>query len=168
MTVDTGPPGQGAHLPGRQRTRRSSPNITATVLVTLAVLVALVPLVWVLYIGDHQGLPGHSRQRPGSPTRMQRHDGVRRPAAASTTRSIGTLLQGLVCAVISIPIGHLRRHLPGRVRRRHAGWASSPRSWSTSSPVSRRSWPRCSSTRCGSRRSASPSPASRCRWPWCC
>ena len=32
---------------------------------------------------------------------------------------VGTLLQGLVCAIISIPIGVFVGDLPGRVRRRH-------------------------------------------------
>ena len=49
MTATLGPTGQGAHLPGRQLARRKLTNSIATVLVSASVLVALVPLIWVLY-----------------------------------------------------------------------------------------------------------------------
>jgi len=83
--------------------RRRIKDVAATVLVTLSVLVALVPLAWVLITVIAKGLPAllsatwftHSLS------------GL---TASSTGGGIyhalvGTLLQGLVCAVISIPLG---------------------------------------------------------------
>ncbi|MGW0020612.1 phosphate ABC transporter permease PstA [Rhodococcus sp. NPDC003382] len=83
--------------------RRRLADYTATVLVTLSVLVALVPLAWVLVTVIAKGLPAllsatwftHSLS------------GL---TASSTGGGIyhalvGTLMQGLVCALISIPIG---------------------------------------------------------------
>ena len=35
--------------------RRKVTNNLATVLVTLSLVIAMVPLLWVLYLGDHQG-----------------------------------------------------------------------------------------------------------------
>ena len=60
--VHTGPAGQGAHIPGRLSLRRKFTNNLATVLVTLSVVIALVPLVWVLYTVIVQG---HRRRHVG-------------------------------------------------------------------------------------------------------
>ena len=83
--------------------RRRLTDYTATVLVTLAVLIALVPLAWVLITVIAKGLPAllsatwftHSLS------------GL---TASSTGGGIyhalvGTLMQGLVCGLISIPLG---------------------------------------------------------------
>jgi len=83
--------------------RRRLADYTATVLVTLAVLIALVPLAWVLITVIAKGLPAllsatwftHSLS------------GL---TASSTGGGIyhalvGTLMQGLVCGLISIPLG---------------------------------------------------------------
>ncbi|NLU82367.1 phosphate ABC transporter permease PstA [Rhodococcus sp. HNM0569] len=83
--------------------RRRLSNITATVLVSLAVLVALVPLVWVLVTVIAKGLPAltsstwftHSLS---GLTASSQGGGIYHAL-------VGTLLQGLVCAVISIPLG---------------------------------------------------------------
>ncbi|WKG02673.1 phosphate ABC transporter permease PstA [Mycolicibacterium sp. HK-90] len=83
--------------------RRKLTNHLATVLVTLSLLVALVPLVWVLYSVITRGMAALS-----SPTWFTNSQ------AGMTTFTagggvyhalIGTLLQGLVCSLISIPIG---------------------------------------------------------------
>ncbi|MFV8162302.1 phosphate ABC transporter permease PstA [Mycobacterium sp. 134] len=83
--------------------RRKLTNHFATVLVTSSLLVALVPLVWVLYSVIVRGWAALS-----SPTWFTNSQ------AGMTTFSagggayhaiVGTLLQGLVCSLISIPIG---------------------------------------------------------------
>lgn len=83
--------------------RRKLTNHLATVLVTSSLLVALVPLVWVLYSVIVRGWAALS-----SPTWFTNSQ------AGMTTFSagggayhaiVGTLLQGLVCSLISIPIG---------------------------------------------------------------
>lgn len=85
--------------------RRKMTNNVATVLVTASVLVALVPLVWVLYSVISRGITAIT-----SPTWFTNSQ------AGMTTFTagggvyhaiIGTLLQGLVCSLISIPIGVL-------------------------------------------------------------
>lgn len=83
--------------------RRKVTNNVATVLVTGSVLVALVPLVWVLFSVIVKGFKAIS-----APTWFTNSQ------AGMTTFSagggvyhaiVGTLLQGLVCSLISIPIG---------------------------------------------------------------
>jgi len=83
--------------------RRKVADNLATVLVTLSVAIALVPLIWVLYTVVVKGLGAvtsstwwlHSQ---AGMTAFQAGGGAYHAI-------IGTLLQGLVCAVISIPIG---------------------------------------------------------------
>ena len=83
--------------------RRKVADKLATVLVTLSVAIALVPLIWVLYTVVVKGLGAvtsstwwlHSQ---AGMTAFQAGGGAYHAI-------IGTLLQGLVCAVISIPIG---------------------------------------------------------------
>ncbi|MEU3476213.1 phosphate ABC transporter, permease protein PstA [Rhodococcus sp. 05-340-1] len=83
--------------------RRKASNLSATILVSLSVLVALVPLVWVLYTVVSRGLSAVV-----SPTWWQNSQaGVTQFIAGGGAYHaiVGTLLQGLFCAVISIPIG---------------------------------------------------------------
>ena len=66
--------------------RRRASNVVATVLVTLSVAMALVPLIWVLYSVVSKGI------RRGQVDRVvdaftSRHDGVRSRVAVRTTRS---------------------------------------------------------------------------------
>ncbi len=83
--------------------RRKVADNVATVLVTLSVAIALVPLIWVLYTVVVKGLGAvtsstwwlHSQ---AGMTAFQAGGGAYHAI-------IGTLLQGLVCAVIYIPIG---------------------------------------------------------------
>ncbi|REE73568.1 phosphate ABC transporter membrane protein 2 (PhoT family) [Rhodococcus wratislaviensis] len=83
--------------------RRRITDLTATVLVTLAVLVALVPLVWVLVTAVIKGIPALT-----SATWFTHSlSGLTSSAAGGGIYHalIGTILQGLVCAVLSIPLG---------------------------------------------------------------
>ncbi|WP_068165356.1 phosphate ABC transporter permease PstA [Rhodococcus phenolicus] len=84
-------------------TRRRLADYTATVLVTLSVLVALVPLAWVLITVISKGM-----------TALLSSTWFTHSFSGLTASSmgggiyhalIGTLMQGLVCAVISIPLG---------------------------------------------------------------
>jgi phosphate transport system permease protein len=83
--------------------RRKITNNAATVLVSLSVLVAIVPLVWVLYTVVSKGIGVVL----DSTWWMNSQSGMTAFAAGGGVYHalIGTLLQGLVCAVISIPIG---------------------------------------------------------------
>ena len=83
--------------------RRKLTNNVATVLVTLSVAVAIVPLLWVLYSVVTKGIgmlikPEWWTNSQAGMTAFAAGGGVYHAL-------IGTLLQGLVCAVISIPIG---------------------------------------------------------------
>ncbi len=84
-------------------TRRRITDNVATVLVSLSVLVALVPLVWVLYSVVSKGIGAVT----SSTWWFNSQAGMTAFAAGGGAYHaiVGTLLQGLVCAVISIPIG---------------------------------------------------------------
>ena len=83
--------------------RRKVVDNVATVLVTLSVAIAMVPLIWVLYTVIVKGFGAvtsstwwfHSQ---AGMTAFQAGGGAYHAI-------VGTLLQGLVCAIISIPIG---------------------------------------------------------------
>ncbi len=85
--------------------RRKVTNNVATVLVTLSVLIALIPLLWVLYSVIAKGFSAltspvwFTNSQAGGMTAFAAGGGGVYHAI------IGTLLQGLVCAIISIPIG---------------------------------------------------------------
>lgn len=83
--------------------RRRLTDWTATALVTLAVLIALVPLVWVVATVVIKGLPAITSadwfQKSLSGL------GAEDPGGGVYHAIAGTLLQGLVTSVISIPIG---------------------------------------------------------------
>ncbi|MCK8670681.1 phosphate ABC transporter permease PstA [Rhodococcus sp. HM1] len=83
--------------------RRRLTDYTATVLVTLSVLIALVPLAWVLITVIAKGLPALL----SATWFTHSFSGL---TASSTGGGIyhalvGTLMQGLVCGLISIPLG---------------------------------------------------------------
>ncbi|MCQ4117906.1 phosphate ABC transporter permease PstA [Rhodococcus tibetensis] len=84
-------------------TRRRVTDLTATVLVTLAVLVALVPLVWVLFTAIAKGIPALT----SASWFTHSLSGLTSSAAGGGVYHalIGTILQGLVCALLSIPLG---------------------------------------------------------------
>ncbi|MGV0676948.1 phosphate ABC transporter permease PstA [Mycolicibacterium fortuitum] len=83
--------------------RRKLANHLATVLVTLSLLVALVPLVWVLYSvivrgwGALTSATWFTNSQAGMTTFIA--------GGGAYHAIVGTVLQGLVCSLISIPIG---------------------------------------------------------------
>ena len=151
MTSTLDRPVKAPTFQGRQRcAARSTNNARDRAGDAVRASIALVPLVWVLYTVIIKGFGAVTSSTwwfnsQAGMTAFQAGGGAYHAI-------VGTLLQGLVCAVISIPIGvfvgiYLVEYGGG------TGWARSPPSWSTSSPACRRSWRRCSSTPCGSRRS---------------
>ena len=85
--------------------RRKLTNNAATVLVSASVLVALVPLIWVLYSVITKGFAALSSASWF--TNSQSGMTAFAPGGGVYHAVIGTLLQGVVCAIISIPIGVL-------------------------------------------------------------
>ncbi|WP_319430066.1 phosphate ABC transporter permease PstA [Mycobacterium sp. RTGN5] len=83
--------------------RRKVTNQAATVLVTLSVAVAVVPLIWVLYSVITKGLDTVL----DSAWWTHSQSGMTAFAAGGGVYHalIGTVLQGLFCAIISIPVG---------------------------------------------------------------
>ncbi|CDO07293.1 phosphate ABC transporter, permease protein PstA [Mycolicibacterium cosmeticum] len=85
--------------------RRKLTNNIATVLVTASVLVALVPLAWVLYSVVVKGFKAITS--PVWFTNSQAGMTTFTAGGGVYHAIVGTLLQGLVCSLISIPIGVL-------------------------------------------------------------
>jgi phosphate transport system permease protein len=85
--------------------RRRIADAVATVLVSLSVLVALVPLLWVLYSVVTKGF-GAVRSSVWW-THSQAGMTAFVPGGGAYHAIIGTLMQGLVCAAVSIPVGVL-------------------------------------------------------------
>ncbi|MEV5361133.1 phosphate ABC transporter permease PstA, partial [Micrococcus luteus] len=83
--------------------RRKLTNTTATVLVSASVLVALVPLLWVLATVVIKGFNAVTSATWF--TNSQAGMTAFREGGGVYHALVGTLLQGAVCAVISIPIG---------------------------------------------------------------
>jgi phosphate transport system permease protein len=83
--------------------RRKVTNNVATVLVSVSVLIALVPLLWVLYSVITKGFTAIT----GATWFTNSQAGMTTFTAGGGVYHaiIGTVLQGAVCAVISIPIG---------------------------------------------------------------
>jgi phosphate transport system permease protein len=83
--------------------RRRIVNNLATVLVTLSLVLALIPLLWVLYSVVAKGF------RVISSSEWWMHSQADMtaflPGGGAYHAIIGTVLQGSICAVISIPIG---------------------------------------------------------------
>jgi phosphate transport system permease protein len=83
--------------------RRRLANTVATVLVTLSVVVALVPLIWVLYSVVAKGF--NTVRSSEWWTHSQADMTAFLPGGGAYHAIVGSLMQGLVCAIISIPIG---------------------------------------------------------------
>lgn len=83
--------------------KRRATDLTATVLVSGAVVLALIPLVWVLATVIIKGLPAVT----GATWFTHSLSGLTSSASGGGVYHalVGTVLQGLVCAVISIPFG---------------------------------------------------------------
>lgn len=87
------------HISGSRRAK----NLASTVLVTLSFVIAVIPLVWLLWTVLEKGLQ-----------HILSAEWWTHSLAGLTTRQwgggvyhaiVGTLLQGLICAVIAVPIG---------------------------------------------------------------
>ena len=85
--------------------RRRLTNGLATILVTLSVGVAVIPLVWVLYSVVTKGFRALTDSTWW--TNSQAGMTAFAPGGGVYHALVGTVLQGLVCAAISIPIGVL-------------------------------------------------------------
>lgn len=85
--------------------RRRLTNRVATVLVTLSMVVAVVPLAWVLWSVVTKGVRVIADADWW--THSQAGMTAFAPGGGAYHALIGTLLQGLVCAVISVPVGVL-------------------------------------------------------------
>ncbi|MGV0738535.1 phosphate ABC transporter permease PstA [Mycobacterium syngnathidarum] len=83
--------------------RRKLTNHFATVLVTLSLLVALIPLAWVLYSVIIRGWAALTS--PTWFTNSQAGMTTFTAGGGAYHAIVGTLLQGVVCSLISIPIG---------------------------------------------------------------
>jgi phosphate transport system permease protein len=83
--------------------RRQCADRVATVLVTLSVLVALVPLLWVLYSVAAKGFGAVKSSVWWTHSQAGMTAFVAGGGAYHAI--VGTLLQGVVCAAISVPIG---------------------------------------------------------------
>ncbi|WP_019970511.1 phosphate ABC transporter permease PstA [Mycobacterium sp. 141] len=83
--------------------RRKLTNHAATGLVSASMLVALVPLLWVLWSAVAKGWSALTS--PAWFTNSQSGMTAFAPGGGVYHALVGTLLQGIVCSVISIPIG---------------------------------------------------------------
>jgi phosphate transport system permease protein len=83
--------------------RRRLANGVATVLVTLSMLVALIPLVWVLYSVVAKGFRAVRSSEWW--THSQADMTAFLTGGGAYHAIVGTVMQGLVCAIISVPIG---------------------------------------------------------------
>jgi phosphate transport system permease protein len=83
--------------------RRRLADAVATLLVTLSVLLALIPLIWVLYSVAAKGVRAVRSSEWW--THSQADMTAFLAGGGAYHAIVGTVMQGLVCAVISIPIG---------------------------------------------------------------
>jgi len=128
----------------------------ATTLVYGSFLVALVPLIWLLWTVLSRGL--HAITRDGWFTRSQRGTTYRTPGGGALHAIIGTVEQVALCTLISVPIALL-------VAIYLVEYGRGPLARATT-PASRPSWPRCSSTPWSSPPSMGSRPAGWCHSPW--
>jgi phosphate transport system permease protein len=107
MSIDSPPRSDSLAVPSVDRPARGREirNVIATVLVWLCFLIAVIPLVWVLWTVVSKGyaLLGTVDWW----THSQQGITIRREGGGAYHAIIGTLLQALVCALISVPIGVL-------------------------------------------------------------
>ncbi|WP_078312778.1 MULTISPECIES: phosphate ABC transporter permease PstA [unclassified Mycobacterium] len=83
--------------------RRKATNALATVLVSAAVLIALIPLVWVLYTVFDRGFGAITSADWWFKSQNMMTNRIEGGGAYHAI--VGTLFQGLFCAIISVPIG---------------------------------------------------------------
>jgi ABC-type phosphate transport system permease subunit len=144
---------------------RTLKNTLAWVYVSIAAVLAVIPLVWVLWTVVTQGW----RLLLTSNWWLESQRGLtpRREGGGAYHAIVGTVEIGLICAVIAVPLGVLGAIFLIEYAR-GTKVARSSASWSTSSAASPRSSRRCSSTRSSSRSSASAGRSSPSAAPWCC
>ncbi len=102
MTATLDQPIKAPTFQGVSGRRKFTDNL-ATVLVTASVVIAIVPLVWVLYtvVSKGIGVVLSSTWWMNSQAGMTAFQ----PGGGAYHAIVGSLLQALICAVISIPIG---------------------------------------------------------------
>ncbi|MBA0048002.1 phosphate ABC transporter permease PstA [Mycobacteroides sp. LB1] len=83
--------------------RRKATNAIATVLVSAAVVIALIPLVWVLYTVLDRGFSAILSYDWWFTSQNMMTNRI--AGGGAYHAMVGTLLQGLFCAIISVPIG---------------------------------------------------------------
>ncbi len=101
-SIDLHKPAAGPTFTGISGGRKAK-NALATVLVTLAFLIAVIPLVWVLYTVISQGLA--VVLRPGWWTQSLNGLLARQQGGGVYHAIYGTLVQGLVAGIIATPLG---------------------------------------------------------------
>jgi len=101
-SIDLHEPAVGPTFTGISGTRKAK-NGLATVLVTLAFLIAVIPLVWVLYTVISQGLI--VVLRPGWWTQSLNGLLGRQIGGGAYHAIYGTLAQGLIAGIIATPLG---------------------------------------------------------------
>ncbi|MFI7586592.1 phosphate ABC transporter permease PstA [Spongisporangium articulatum] len=84
---------------------RGIKNVAATVLIWASFVVAMIPLVWILYTVLDRGLS--TILKPEWWQESQNGMTIRREGGGAYHAILGTLEQALTCAVISVPIGVL-------------------------------------------------------------
>jgi phosphate transport system permease protein len=99
-------PSSGTGLsPANGNRLRKVKNKLATVLITGSFLVALVPLVWLLWTVVSKGI--HAMTRDGWFTHSQRNITYKDPGGGAWHAIIGTFEQVAICSVVSVPIALL-------------------------------------------------------------
>ena len=146
--------------------RRRIANIVATVLVTLSTVIALAPLVLVLYSVIAKGFKAIRRKHVVDAF-ASGYDGIR-GRRRRVPRDRRHPAAGIGMRRDLRPDRSHGRGLSGRVRWRHCARQAGHLHGGHPVPVCPRSWRHCSSTRCVWRRWGCPVPSSRCRWRWCC
>jgi phosphate transport system permease protein len=105
MTTATTPVDSGRTELGRPSGIRTAKNVIAAVLVTLAALIAIVPLVWVLFTVVSKGL--HVILDPDWWLQSQRGITPRREGGGAYHAIVGTLIITGITALFAVPLGIL-------------------------------------------------------------
>lgn len=96
--------GQALDLTGKSGIRAAK-NITATALVGLCFLIALIPLIWIMVTVVAKGY--HLLLEPSWFSESQRGITTRREGGGAYHAIIGSFIMALICAAIAVPLGVL-------------------------------------------------------------
>jgi phosphate transport system permease protein len=96
--------GQALDLTGKSGIRAAK-NITATALVGLCFLIALIPLIWIIVTVVAKGY--HLLLEPSWFSESQRGITTRREGGGAYHAIIGSFIMALICAAIAVPLGVL-------------------------------------------------------------